>query len=171
VTPVLRYIRHYVAAGERDEAWFEEQFVFLLARLLAEERARPRLAERLNQARPATRRELERRVGWAVDYMLSNMHANLTLTDIAAAARLSMYHFAHVFQQAYGLTPMCYLRRARLERAIALLEARELPVNEVAAQVGLSRLTLWRGVRRLRGVAPRELGGMAPAEEPAALGA
>ena len=165
VTPVLRYIRHYVAAGERDESWFEEQFVFLLARLLAEERARPRVAERLNQARPTTRHELERRVGWAVDYMLSNMHGDLALSDIAAAARLSMYHFAHVFQQAHGLTPMCYLRRARLERAIALLEAKELPVNEVAAQVGLSRLALWRGVRRLRGVAPRDLAGLAPAAQ------
>ena len=78
-----------------------------------------------------------------------------------------MYHFAHVFQQAHGLTPMCYLRRARLERAIALLEAKELSVNEVAEQVGLSRLALWRGVRRLRGVAPRDLAGLAPAAQSA----
>jgi AraC-like DNA-binding protein len=158
ITPVLRYIRHYVAAGERDEQWFEEQYLFLVARLLAEERARPRLAERLNQARPSTRHELERRVGWGIDYMLSNMHRNLELTDIAAAARLSMYHFAHVFRQAHGLTPMNYLRRARLERALALLEARELPVNEVAEKVGLTRIALWRGVRRLRGVSPRQVG-------------
>ena len=157
VTPVLRYIRHYVEAGERDEAWFEEQYLFLVARLLAEERARPRLAERLNQARPSTRHELERRVGWGIDYMLSNMHRSLELTDIAAAARLSMYHFAHVFQQAHGLTPMTYLRRARLERAMGLLEAREMTVNEVAEKVGLSRIALWRGVRKLRGVSPREL--------------
>ncbi len=158
VSPVLRYIRHYVEAGERDEGWFEEQYLFLLARLLAEERARPRLAERLNQARPSTRQELERRIGWAVDYMLSNLHRDLVLSDIAAAARLSMYHFAHVFQDAHRVTPMGYLRRARLERALALLESKELPVNEVAARVGLSRLALWRGVRQLRGVAPREVG-------------
>jgi AraC family transcriptional regulator len=157
VSPVLRYIRHYVAAGERDEAWFEEQYLFLVARLLAEERARPRPAERLNQARPATRQELERRVGWAVDYMLANMHRELVLGDLAAAARLSLYHFAHVFQQAHGMTPMVYLRRARLERAIALLAKNTLPVNEVAAQVGLSRLALWRGVRQLRGIAPRDI--------------
>ena len=154
---MLRYIRHYVEAGERDEAWFEEQYLFLVARLLAEERARPRLAERLNQARPSTRHELERRVGWGIDYMLSNMHRNLELSDIAAAARLSMYHFAHVFQQAHGLTPMSYLRRARLERALGLLEEREMSVNEVAEKVGLSRLALWRGVRKLRGVSPREV--------------
>ncbi len=157
VTPVLRYIRHYVEAGERDEAWFEEQYLFLVARLLAEERARPRLAERLNQARPSTRHELERRVGWGIDYMLSNMHRNLELCDIAAAARLSMYHFAHVFQQAHGLTPMSYLRRARLERALGLLAEREMSVNEVAEKVGLSRIALWRGVRKLRGVSPREV--------------
>ena len=157
VSPVLRYICHYVRAGERDEAWFEEQYLFLVARLLAEERSRPRLAERLNQARPSTRQELERRVGWAVDYMLANMQRDLVLGDLAAAARLSMYHFAHVFQQAHGLTPMTYLRRARLERALALLESRECSVTEVAAKVGLSRLSLWRGVRQLRGVPPRDV--------------
>jgi AraC family transcriptional regulator len=157
VSPVLRYIRHYVAAGERDEAWFEEQYLFLVARLLAEERSRPRPAERLNQARPSTRMELERRVGWAIDYMLSNLQRDLALNDIAAAARLSMYHFAHVFQQAHGLTPMAYLRRARLERAVAILETRELTINEVAAKVGMSRLALWRGIRRLRGMTPSQV--------------
>ena len=68
-----------------------------------------------------------------------------------------MYHFAHVFQQAHGLTPMNYLRRARLERALGLLAEREMSVNEVAEKVGLSRLALWRGVRKLRGVSPREV--------------
>jgi AraC family transcriptional regulator len=97
--------------------------------------------------------------------MLSNMHRNLELCDIAAAARLSMYHFAHVFQQAHGLTPMNYLRRARLERALALLEERELTVTDVAEKVGLSRLALWRGVRKLRGVSPREVGVVADAPQ------
>lgn len=158
VTPVLRYIRHYVAKGERDEAWLDEQYLFLLAQLLEQERARPRPAERLNQARPATRLELERRIGWALDYMLANLHCPLTLGDLASAARLSTFHFAHVFQQAQGLTPMAYLRRARLELALQLLESRELPVAEVAEKVGLSRLALWRGVRQLRGVPPRQVG-------------
>ena len=155
VTPVLRYIRHYVAAGERDEAWFEEQYLFLVARLLAEERARPRLAERLSQARPATRRELERRVGWAVDYILANLHKDLALRDLATAARISTYHFARVFQQAHRLTPMGFLRRARLERALRLLESTTLPIDEVAAQVGMTRVALWRGMHRLRGAGPR----------------
>jgi transcriptional regulator GlxA family with amidase domain len=61
------------------------------------------------------------------------------------------------------MTPMVYLRRARLERAIALLAKNTLPVNEVATQVGLSRLALWRGVRQLRGIAPRDIGRVASA--------
>ena len=157
VTPVLRYIRHYVDRGERDEAWLEEQYLFLVGRLFTEERSRARVAERLDQVRPATRHELERRVGWAVDYMLANLQNELALCDLAAAARLSPYHFARVFQQAHGITPIGYLRRARLERALQLLESKEAPVNEVAAQVGLSRLALWRGVRQLRGLSPRQV--------------
>jgi transcriptional regulator GlxA family with amidase domain len=51
---------------------------------------------------------------------------------------------------------VAFLRRQRLERAIALLDSTVLPVGEVAARVGLSRLALWRGVRALRGAPPRE---------------
>jgi AraC family transcriptional regulator len=89
--------------------------------------------------------------------MFGNLHNELALSDLAAAARLSIYHFAHVFQQAHGLSPMDFLRRARLERALQLLESTTLPINEVAAQVGLTRLALWRGAHRLRGAGPREL--------------
>ena len=32
-----------------------------------------------------------------------------------------------------------------------------MSVHEVAEKVGLSRLALWRGVRKLRGVSPREV--------------
>ena len=143
-------------AREHDFAWLDEQRWQCVVRSIAAWRERQHLAEQFDQARLSTRRELARRVGWAVDYMLADLGRELPLTEVAAAARLSPYHFLRVFKQAHHVTPGAFLRRQRIERALALLETTDLPVGEVAARVGLSRVALWRGVRALRGVAPRE---------------
>ena len=146
-----------VPEGEGAAEWREALQQQQVMRLIEAWRERQRIAEQFDHARPGTRRELARRLGWAVDFMLSDLSRDLRLSDVAAAARLSPFHFVRVFQQAHGRTPMGYLRQQRLDQALQLLESTGLPVNEVAARVGLSRLALWRGVRRMRGVAPSEL--------------
>jgi transcriptional regulator GlxA family with amidase domain len=143
-------------AREHDFAWLDEQHHQRVLRSIAAWRARQEIAEQFDQVRPGTRRELARRIGWAVDFMLSDLSRELKLPELASAARLSPYHFLRVFKQAHNLTPCAFLRRQRLERAIALLDTTTLPVGEIAARVGLSRLALWRGVRALRGTPPRE---------------
>lgn len=148
-------------AREHDRAWLDERRRQCVVRSVAAWQARQCIAEQLDQVRPRTRRELARRIGWAVDHMLADLARELTLTQLASAARLSPYHFLRVFKQVHRLTPVAYLRRQRLERALVLLDSTDLAVGEVAARVGLSRLTLWRGVRRVRGVGPREGRGQA----------
>ncbi len=159
VTPVIAFIRRQVQRGLDDPEWYEEQFTFLLERLLRAHRRSARLPERLECVRPSTRAELMKRLGWATDYMHSNLHSPVTLADAARAARLSNYHFLRLFRQVHGVTPMSYLRAQRTERALALLRSANIGVAEAAAQSGLSRLALWRCVRRLRGEAPMQLRG------------
>ena len=146
-----------VVDGASAAEWREALQQQRVMRLIEAWRERQRIAEQFGHTRLGTRRELARRLGWAVEFMMSDLSRELRLSDIAAAARLSPYHFVRVFHQAHGRTPMDYLRQQRLDRALQLLESTGLPVNEVAAQVGLSRLSLWRGVRRMRGVAPSEV--------------
>ena len=142
-------------AREHDHAWLDERRRQCVVRSVAVWQARQCIAEQLDQVRPRTRRELARRIGWAVDHMLTDLGRELNLTELASAARLSPYHFLRVFKQVHRVTPVAYLRRQRLERALVLLDSTDLAVGEVATRVGLSRLTLWRGVRQLRGVGPR----------------
>jgi len=151
---VLRYIRREIERGTDDETWLGEQFQYLLVRLLRSEALVAALPERLDCARAATRKELVRRLGWAVDFMRSNLHEQLSLEQLAQAARLSSYHFLRMFRQVYGTTPVGYLRQLRTQRALHLLDATTLEVNEIAAQVGMTRLSLWRAVRRERGTCP-----------------
>jgi AraC family transcriptional regulator len=157
VSPVLRYIRRHVALGVDAPAWYEEQFAFLLERLLNAERERRRASGRIECVGAPRRRELMKRMGWATDFIHSNLQRELTLPDVARAARLSQFHFLRVFRQLHGVTPFAYIGAQRTERALALLRTTRLSVNEIADQVGLSRLALWRRVRAASGAAPQHL--------------
>jgi AraC family transcriptional regulator len=167
VSPVLHYIRRHVQLGLDDAGWYDEQFEYLLARMLRSEGDVSRLPERVDCIRSAKRRELVRRLCWSTDYMHSNLHKELSLTDIARAAHLSNYHYLRLFRQVYQMTPMTYLRLQRTQRALALLNSTSLGVQEIADQVGFSRLSLWRNVKRMIGEGPlrmrqRQAGEMHP---------
>jgi AraC-like DNA-binding protein len=157
VSPVLRYIRRHVEMGVNEPGWYEEQFHYLLTRMLQREQQLAELPQRIDCMRASKRQELMRRLGWATDFMHSNLQRTLTLDDIADAARLSPFHFLRTFRQLHGVTPMEYLREQRTRRALALLESTDVPITQVAQLVGLTRLTLWRTVSKAAGSNPKTL--------------
>jgi AraC-like DNA-binding protein len=148
VSPVLRFIRHHVEAGVNDEAWYEEQLFFLLTRMLALHRGDAAIEQRVPALRPATRRELFRRVARAVDFIHTHYTKPIGLAEIAAAAQLSPYHCLRVFKTVQGCSPRELLARKRLQAAKRLLSASSLPLHEVAGLAGFqSRSTLLRMLR------------------------
>jgi AraC-like DNA-binding protein len=148
VSPVLRFIRHYVEAGVDDEAWYEEQLFFLVKRMLALHRNDLAAAERVPASRPATRRELFRRVGRGVDFIHTHFAKPIGLEEVAAAAQLSPYHCLRVFKAVKGCTPREFLARKRLQVAERLLRSTPLPLHEIATLAGFrSRSTLFRKLR------------------------
>jgi AraC-like DNA-binding protein len=76
----------------------------------------------------------------ARDHADRNYSAPLSLDDMAAVACLSKYHFLRLFKATYGVTPMEYVSRRRIERAQDLLRATNLTVTEVCFAVGFSSL-------------------------------
>jgi AraC family transcriptional regulator len=70
------------------------------------------------------------------DFMYANLDRNLTLAEIAQEADLSLYHFARAFKQTTGLTPIQFLTQRRIERAKQLLADSEMPLAEIALNVG-----------------------------------
>lgn len=79
---------------------------------------------------------------WAERRCLELMRARLaddiSLDELAAEAQLSAFHFARMFKQSVGLPPRAYLTRLRMEKACELLEKTDLPVTEIAFEVGYS---------------------------------
>lgn len=64
----------------------------------------------------------------------------LDVPSLARTALMSTAHFGRRFREAYGESPYSYLMTRRIERAKALLRARELSVTEVCMAVGCTSL-------------------------------
>lgn len=86
-----------------------------------------------------------------------NLDADLAVEALAERVFMSPRNFARVFRAQAGVTPARYVESLRLERARALLEEGERPVEEVAAVCGFGTVeTLRRAFARRLGVAPSE---------------
>ncbi len=158
ISPVLRFIRRHVENGLSDENWYEEQLYFLLQRMQALHRHDLAVARLIPASRASTRRELFRRVGLSADFIHTHYAQPIGLAEIAAAAHLSAYHCLRIFKSVHGSTPVAYLNQRRVLAAERLLRDTEVCVDEVAARVGFeSRTTLYRHLKRMRGVAPSAL--------------
>jgi AraC family transcriptional regulator len=91
-----------------------------------------------------------------VEYVEEHLGAHPTLEQMAAVARLSVYHFARQFREATGLPPHQYVIARRVERAKLLLQAGTgLSLAEVAARAGFAdQSQLTRHFKRLVGDTP-----------------
>jgi AraC family transcriptional regulator len=89
-------------------------------------------------------------------YIEGHLDAGPTLTEMAAVARLSPYHFARQFKAATGLPPHQYVIARRVERAKQLLQGGgDLPLAQVAARSGFSDQSQFsHHFKRLVGVTP-----------------
>ena len=76
----------------------------------------------------------------ARDFADRHYAQSLSLSEIAGVAGLSKFHFLRLFRATYGITPMEYVSRRRIERAQDLLRATNLTVTEVCFAVGFSSL-------------------------------
>jgi AraC family transcriptional regulator len=91
-----------------------------------------------------------------VEYVEEHLDASPTLGQLAAVARLSVYHFARQFKAATGLPPHQYVILRRVERAKHLLQGGgDRSLAEVAAHAGFSDQSQFtRHFKRLVGVTP-----------------
>ncbi|MFN0184864.1 MAG: helix-turn-helix domain-containing protein [Aquabacterium sp.] len=141
----LQQMAQQIAAGERSEAWLEEQLTLLLADLLKQEHAPPPAGS----TRPALRAELRRRLLLAADLIQSHDPQALTLDRLAAEASLSRFHFVREFSRLFGASPHAYLTRKRARVAQRLLAAGATDPDRVAQACGLgSRWSLRRALAR-----------------------
>lgn len=117
-----------------------------------------RFAKLKREATPAPDGGLSRRaVKQVTELIESRLNGEISLQDLAASVGLSPFHFARLFKRTFGLPPHQFVVRRRLDRAKRLLLQGDLPLAQVAREVGFcdqSHLALH--LKRDCGFTPRE---------------
>lgn len=74
-------------------------------------------------------------------YIDNNYMNNISLDTLAGIAGYSKYHFSRIFKQYNTISYLQYINERRIRAAELMLQDPELPVTEVAMQVGFKSLT------------------------------
>ncbi len=92
-----------------------------------------------------------------LDYIQSNLEANLSLQHLAKEAGYSAWHFARLFKQAMGMAPHRFVMNERVKRAKLLLQNTSLSKAEIALMAGfVDQSHLARVFKAHVGMLPRE---------------
>ncbi|MEV8532400.1 DJ-1/PfpI family protein [Streptomyces sp. NPDC051211] len=82
-------------------------------------------------------------------FITEHLDDDLSAAALAGRMCLSERHFARVFRQETGTSPAAYVEAARVEAARRLLETTDLPLEQIAATVGMGSVeTLHRAFRK-----------------------
>lgn len=88
-------------------------------------------------------------------FLRDNFRSPANLKDVAARCGVSREHFIRAFGQRYGEPPGEMLRRLRLEQARRMLEATQLPVQDIAGACGYADANSFcRAYRQRYGASP-----------------
>jgi AraC family transcriptional regulator len=91
------------------------------------------------------------------DYIRENLADNPSLTELAAVARLSPYHFSRLFKNTIGVTPHQYVLRERIAESQILLNSRHMSIAEIALSLGFASQSHFSDVfRKMTGRTPKD---------------
>ena len=89
------------------------------------------------------------------EFIGARISSDITISELAAVAGLSQFHFIRAFKVSVGLSPYQYVLSERVHRARGLLSKCDLSIADVALAVGFHDVAqLNRVFRKLVGVTP-----------------
>jgi transcriptional regulator GlxA family with amidase domain len=91
----------------------------------------------------------------SLHFMRENLHRTLSLAELARHARLSAPHYAALFREQIGISPVGHHIRLRMQTACHLLDTTSWSIKEVAARLGYDDAYYFSRIfRKTIGLAP-----------------
>jgi AraC family transcriptional regulator len=91
------------------------------------------------------------------DYIAGRLAEEISIEELAKLVELSASHFAHVFKETTGMTPLQFVTRQRVTRAQQLIRETTRSLIDIGLEVGYSSPSHFAQVfRRVVGVTPTE---------------
>jgi AraC-like DNA-binding protein len=113
--------------------------------------------EARDRRREATKQAYDSIFVEATEILSSEFSRPNKVEDVARRVAISPRQLQRVFAEVHGLGFRAYLRHVRMCRAAELLATTDLPVKEVAQQVGYRDASQFsKAFKRTRGVTPTE---------------
>lgn len=148
---------HRVVTAGGASAW-ADLMLYLIARFAGESQARriakvyllePHAQGQLCYASlVAGRQHEDKLVAEAQQWVAENYRAANPVFEMALRSGLSERNFLRRFRRATGQSPAAYVRTLRAEEAKQLLETSELPIEQIAAEVGYAEPSSFRSAFR-----------------------
>jgi AraC family transcriptional regulator len=150
ITAMAMQLKQEVAGNHLDRLYLESVTMLLALHLLKHH------SNVVKSFKPAAGRLSAAQFTLVQDYVSAHLDRNLSLQELADLVGLNPHYFCRLFKAACGLTPHQYLLKSRVDQAAQLLRSTQLPIADVAQQVGFydqSRFT--QVFRRWMGVTPK----------------
>jgi AraC-like DNA-binding protein len=133
----LQQLDEEVSKTSGNNFCFSEEFYFTLAeKIVLDHLPVYKQLQSVNSVKPATRKELLRRITRGKEYLDTHFQLPLRVETIAMECGLSEYHFYRLFKSVFGISPHRQLVQNRLHFASSLLRCRKATVTEAALSGG-----------------------------------
>lgn len=85
----------------------------------------------------------------AINHIEKNYSNQFKIDELASKIYLSPHYFRKIFREVTGLTPVEYINKLRISKAIQLLRESDMTISQISETVGISEINYFSRLFRL----------------------
>ncbi len=76
-----------------------------------------------------------------LDYINQNYQKDITLEELSKEVNISKFYICRIFKESLRMTPVEYINKVRVERAMELLRNTDMSISEIALECGFNNIS------------------------------